>query len=282
MSTVIDFHSVEPLIRMAIAEDIGEGDVTSDAIFTEHHESRALILSKDTGVFCGGDMIQHVYACIDPTISIGVRVPDGTAIEPGEMVAELRGSTRSLLMGERIVLNFIQRMSGIATRTRQFVLLTAGSGMRILDTRKTLPGFRLLDKYAVLCGGGTNHRMGLYDMVMIKDNHIEAAGSVNRAIELVRKRHGSRYKIEVEAASVQEAADAAHAGVDIIMLDNMDAVTMKHAVEIINGRTSIEVSGTMNEEKIAALKDYAIDFVSIGALTHSVKAFDLSMKFAPE
>jgi len=184
-----------------------------------------------------------------------------------------------VLSGERTVLNFLQRMSGIATRTSRLVKILEGTGIRVLDTRKTLPGFRLLDKYAVRAGGGTNHRMGLYDMVMIKDNHIKAAGGITPAVKIIRAVHGDTYRVEVEASTADEANEAANAGADIIMLDNMTRPEMEKAVAVIAGRAEIEVSGNMDEDRLATLRGLGVQYVSIGALTHSVMAFDLSMKF---
>jgi nicotinate-nucleotide pyrophosphorylase (carboxylating) len=271
-------HALESILERAMEEDIGTGDVTSDAIFPGDHRSSAVIISKGKGTFCGGEVISRCYDKIDNSINIVIRVPDGEKIEPGDTVAEVRGNTGNILRGERIVLNFIQRMSGIATMTARFVALMEGSGIKILDTRKTLPGHRLLDKYAVKTGGGENHRMGLYDMVMIKDNHIKAAGSITSAVETVRNAYGRRYKVEVETTSPDEVREAVSAGADIIMLDNMDIPVMRESAEIIKGRAEIEVSGNITGERLTELKELDIDYISIGALTHSVKAFDLSMK----
>jgi nicotinate-nucleotide pyrophosphorylase (carboxylating) len=271
-------HALESILERAMEEDIGTGDVTSDAIFPGDHRSSAVIISKGKGTFCGGEVIRRCYDKIDNSINTVIRVPDGEKIEPGDTVAEVRGNTGNILRGERIVLNFIQRMSGIATMTARFVALMEGSGIKILDTRKTLPGHRLLDKYAVKTGGGENHRMGLYDMVMIKDNHIKAAGSITSAVETVRNTYDRRYKVEVETTSPDEVREAVSAGADIIMLDNMDIPVMRESAEIIKGRAEIEVSGNITGERLTELKELDIDYISIGALTHSVKAFDLSMK----
>jgi nicotinate-nucleotide pyrophosphorylase (carboxylating) len=189
------------------------------------------------------------------------------------------GPTISVLSGERIVLNFIQRMTAIATRTAQIVSTLNGTDIKLLDTRKTLPGFRRLDKYAVKTGGGVNHRMGLYDMVMIKDNHIRAAGSIARAVQLVQKRYGARYMIEVETEGLEDVAEAVASGADIIMLDNMDVSTMKAAVDLINRKARIEISGNMTEDRIKEISGLDVDYISMGSLTHSVQAFDLSMDF---
>ena len=279
MTAHIEIDDVEELILLALKEDIGDGDVTSEAIFTPADESRASIIAKEKGVFCGADMVKHVYSFIDPKIHVSALVPEGSAVAKGAAVLELEGPTAGLLSGERTALNFIQRMGGIATKTSRMVQILEGTGIRILDTRKTLPGFRLLDKYAVRAGGGTNHRMGLYDMVMIKDNHIKAAGSITAAVEIVRRKHGSTYRVEVETTTLDEVAEAVRAEADIIMLDNMDRETMEKAAGIISGKAKIELSGNMDEARLASLRGLAVDYVSIGALTHSVQALDMSMKF---
>jgi len=195
------------------------------------------------------------------------------------VVAELEGPTAAVLAGERIALNFLQRLCGIATATFKLFSMVKGTGITILDTRKTLPGFRKLDKYAVKTGSGTNHRMGLYDMVMIKDNHIKAAGGILPAVTRVRALYGTRYMVEVEASTVAEARVAAESGADIVMLDNMDTNTLRESITVINKKAKIEISGNMDEARIREIRECGIDYVSVGALTHSVKAFDLSMKF---
>ena len=279
MMVGIDRADVEELIQMAISEDIGSGDVTSLAIFSDTHMSRAAILSKGSGIFCGGDIIRHVYGIVEQRVIVNQIIQDGVMIHPGDVIAELEGPTTGILAGERITLNFLQRLCGIATKTRRLVALASGTDIMILDTRKTVPGFRKLDKYAVRCGSGRNHRMGLYDMVMIKDNHITAAGGISRAVAMVRGVYGSRFTIEVEASNPNEAKEAAECGVDIIMLDNMDSSAIRDSIEVIKQRAKIEVSGNMDETRLLELINLEIDYVSIGSLTHSVDAFDLSMKF---
>lgn len=279
MSGGISREDVADLIRLALVEDIGSGDITSQAIFDEGHRCRARIVSKEQGIFCGGDLIRLVYGEIDRHIDVSAIVPDGTLVCQNDQVAELHGPTTGILAGERTVLNFIQRMSGIATKTHRLARIMAGTGTKILDTRKTLPGFRKLDKYAVMTGSGTNHRMGLYDMVLIKDNHISAAGGVNAAVTRVRTRYGNRYIVEVEASSLAEVEEAIDAGADIIMLDNMDNLTVQRAIECVGGAAKIEVSGNVDEARLHELAGFGVDFISIGSLTHSVDAFDLSMLF---
>jgi len=279
MSDTILRADVETLICLAISEDIAGGDITSQAIFKPEAESRAAIVSKQEGVFCGSDMVRYVYEMIDPRVSVLPKVKEGDAVGNKKPLVAVSGPTVSVLSGERIALNFLQRMSGIATRTSRVVSLLKNTNIRLLDTRKTLPGFRVLDKYAVKTGGGANHRMGLYDMVMIKDNHIRAAGGIARAVSMVRERYGDRYRIEVEAANQDEVREALEMGVDIIMLDNMDRPAMKAAVELIRKKAKIEVSGNMDEERIKGIRDLDVDYVSMGSLTHSATAFDCSMEF---
>lgn len=273
---------VEGIIRLALDEDIGAGDITSLAVFDEKHRSRARIVAKENGVFCGGDMIAHVYGMIDPLVSVTVLIPEGGDIRSSDVAAEIEGPTIAVLSGERTALNFLQRMSGIATRTRRIVNAVSGSGIKILDTRKTCPGLRFLDKYSVAAGSGTNHRMGLYDMILVKENHISAAGGISRAVDLVRSRYGRKYKVEVEASTPDEADEAAACGADIIMLDNMDDGAIEKSIGLIGGRSKIEVSGNIDEDRMRTIALKKVDYVSIGALTHSVKAFDLSMLVSHE
>ena len=270
---------IETLITLALNEDIQGGDITSEAIFRVDQITHGNLISKDNGIFCGEDLIHFVYEMIDTSISVEIKKPDGSRIDKGDIIARIEGPPVGILKGERTVLNFIQRMSGIATKTDHFVQLLVGTGIEILDTRKTLPGHRILDKHAVATGNGTNHRMGLYDMVMIKDNHIKAAGSIQNAVQSIRKSHGNKYIVEVEASSLDEVKDAVDSEIDIIMLDNMDKKTMKKAITLIDGKAKIEVSGNIDKEKIKEIRDLTIDFISMGALTHSVNAFDISMKF---
>jgi len=276
---MIERGDVQTLIDLALAEDVGSGDLTTRAIFSPEAQSNAHIVAKDSGIFCGAFMAGYVYASLSPRVKCASKVEEGAPVQKGDTVMTFEGPTVSLLEGERVALNFLQRMCAIATRSSVFAAIVAGSTITILDTRKTLPGFRMLDKYAVACGGGKNHRMGLYDMVMIKDNHIKAAGSITKAVAAVRERYAHSFKIEVEATTVSEVSEALYSGADIIMLDNMDRKTMEESIEIIGGRAKTEISGNMTEEKITALKDLRVDYISIGALTHSVSAFDLSMKF---
>ena len=279
MSYSVTKETVAPLIRMALEEDIAGCDVTSEAIFDGSEYSKASITAKQDGIVCGAQLVAFVYELIDPSVKVDILLPEGYRVKKGEIAVVIEGSTKSLLMGERTALNFFQRMSGIATKTASIVSLVEGSTIRILDTCKTLPGFRLLDKYSVKTGGGQNHRIGLYDMVMIKDNHIAAAGSITAAVRKVREKWADRFRIEVETTTLDEVQEALASNADIIMLDNMTTPVMEEAARIIAGKAQIEISGNMNEARIREVKHIPIDFISIGALTHSVEAFDWSMRF---
>lgn len=270
---------IRPVIQAAFKEDIGSCDVTSEAIFDGTEKCSAYITSKDSGIMCGGGILQFVFSELDPSISVSLKKEEGDLLNPGDIVAEIEGRTKIILMGERTALNFMQRMSGIATRTDKLMKILGGTNIKILDTRKTAPGLRLIDKYSVKTGGGENHRIGLFDMVLIKDNHIKAAGSITNAVDKVRGKWGSRYRIEIETTTLDEVKEAVALSPDVVMLDNMNKSTMADAIRIINKKSLIEISGNMDEEKLMMLKELDVDFISIGALTHSVRAFDFSMKF---
>lgn len=279
MRSFLKEKDIRPVIILALKEDIGEGDITTNAIFQGSEQSEAVIIANQDGIFCGGDVVKIVFNEIDPTVKVSILKKDGKEVKKGEKVVKLSGRTKSLLSAERTCLNFIQRMSGIATKTCKMSSILKDTGITILDTRKTAPGLRLLDKYSVKCGGGKNHRIGLFDMVLVKNNHIKAAGSISEAVKRVRDKYGKKYKLEVEVRTPEEAKEALKSGADIIMLDNMDKETMVKVTSSINSKAKIEVSGNMDESKLHEISELKIDFVSIGALTHSVNAFDLSMKF---
>lgn len=269
--------NIEQLIKMALTEDLQEvGDVTSQAIFSSESDEYSLV-SKDNGVLCGLELFREVFRHVDEECLVEFYFKDGERLEKGDLVGTVKGKVLSLLTAERTALNFLSNLSGIATRTALFVEKSGGK-IKILDTRKTIPGYRELAKYAVSCGGGTNHRIGLYDMVMIKDNHTDAAGSITEAVKRVRERWGGRYKIEVETRNIAEVEEALRSDVDRIMLDNMDIETMKSASALIAGRAEIEVSGNVTLERVEELSQLKIDFVSIGELTHTIRAFDFSLK----
>lgn len=265
---------------MALAEDLGErGDVTSIATIPVDQQAVARITAKSPGVIAGLPLVNAVFRQVDPQVLIQLHVEDGAHVVPKVVVAELSGSTRSLLTGERTVLNFLQRLSGIATLTAQFVAAVYGTQARILDTRKTTPGWRSLEKYAVRMGGAVNHRLGLYDMVMIKDNHIDAAGGITQAVAAVRASSlADGLAIEVEVRTLHELREALSLNVDRIMLDNMDEAMMREAVAITAGKTPLEASGNMSLGRVRAVAETGVDYISVGALTHSAPALDLSMK----
>lgn len=279
MRSFLKEKEIRPVIILALKEDIGEGDITTNAIFQGSEQSEAVIIANQDGIFCGGDVVKIIFNEIDPMVKVSVLKKDGKEVKKGEKVVKISGRTKSLLTAERTCLNFIQRMSGIATKTYKMISLLKNIGITILDTRKTAPGLRLLDKYSVKCGGGKNHRIGLFDMVLVKNNHIKAAGSISEAVKRVRDKYGKKYKLEVEVRTPEEAKEAAKSGADIIMLDNMDKATMGKVISSINSKAKIEVSGNIDEAKLGEISELKIDYVSMGMLTHSVDAFDLSMKF---
>jgi nicotinate-nucleotide pyrophosphorylase (carboxylating) len=276
---VMQENDYRQLIELAIAEDLGSaGDVTSLAVMPDG-ERMAVLWSKDTGVLAGEEVFAAVFRRIDPAMGVTFLRHDGARLAKGDRVAEVRGPALSLLSGERIALNFICHLSGIASEARVLSDLAASTGKAvILDTRKTLPGWRALAKYAATVGGATNHRMGLYDMVLVKDNHVDAAGSVAAAVARVRARWGARFPVEVEARTLAEVREAVDAGADTVMLDNMDEPLMREAVALVAGRAKTEASGTMTRERIPGVSATGVDFISVGGLTHSVQAFDFSLK----
>ncbi|MFH1075946.1 MAG: carboxylating nicotinate-nucleotide diphosphorylase [Pseudomonadota bacterium] len=270
-------HEIDRLIEIALDEDIGAGDVTSDAVVDLDAMGEAKIIAKQNFILVGIEVAQKVFARLDPEVISHASYKDGGRIAKGETILLLRGRLRHLLAGERTALNFMQRLSGIATLTQQYADKIAGTGVILLDTRKTTPGWRLLEKYAVKLGGGNNHRFGLYDGILIKDNHIAAAGGIVGAVERVRKTWGYRFKIEVEVTNEHEIAEALACKVDIIMLDNMDIDQIKNSVSIINRQALVEVSGGVSLENISDIAKTGVDMISVGALTHSAQAADISM-----
>ncbi|MDA8338275.1 MAG: carboxylating nicotinate-nucleotide diphosphorylase [Nitrospiraceae bacterium] len=264
-------------IRIAIYEDIGHGDITSLLIVPEYKKAKASIIAKEDLILAGMPFIKEVFNAIDPGVEIQIFFDEGSRVKKGDIIAKISGSARSLLAGERISLNILQRISGIATMTNQYVKKVNGLPVKIADTRKTIPGMRLMEKYGVRIGGGVNHRFGLYDGILIKDNHIKVAGGVKRAIELAKKGH-HLLKIEVEVKNLDELKEALDAGADVIMLDNMSITDMKKAVKIAKGKAILEASGNVNLENIRSIAETGVDIISIGALTHSARAVDTSMK----
>lgn len=265
------------LIKAALEEDLhAAGDVTSQSIFSLEENSFRLI-SKDSGILCGKEIFEAVFQEVDPEVKVDFKFKDGDKLKPKDEIAIVSGKVSSMLIAERTALNFLSHLSGIATKTAAFVAASNGK-TEILDTRKTLPGYRVMHKYAVKCGGGTNHRMGLFDLVMIKDNHADAAGGITKAVAAVRAKHGEKYRIEVETRNLEEVQEALDNKVDIIMLDNMDNQLTSQAVQLIAGRAKVEASGNMSLERIPGVAETGVDFISIGELTHTVKAFDFSLR----
>ncbi len=269
---------VDDIIKTALQEDINYLDTTTDLMIPATARSTARFMAKAEGVVCGLEVALRVFELLDPTFSYEIRLPEGSRVAYGDIIAELEGSTRCLLKGERTALNLLQHMSGVASATDRYVRLVEGTRAAITDTRKTLPGLRALQKYAVTVGGGKNHRFNLSDGAMLKDNHIDAAGGIPQAVAAIREKLGHMVKLEVETRNLDEVRQALEAGADVIMLDNMDGPTMKAAVDLVAGRALLEASGGITDETLRAVAETGVDIVSIGALTHSVKALDISMK----
>jgi nicotinate-nucleotide pyrophosphorylase (carboxylating) len=270
------------IIENFFIEDIGERDVTTDLIFTDNTKGEIVFLAKEAGIFCGEEIIRTGFNILNPLIKIELFVEDGQPIEVGQRLAVVSGKIPDLLKGERVVLNLVQRMSGIATLTRNAVDTLGSSYTRICDTRKTTPGLRMVEKYAVRCGGGYNHRYGLYDGIMIKDNHISFAGSIKRAVELAREKVGHMVKIEVETESAEQVTEAVEAGADVIMFDNRTPVEIKEFIKLVPDHIVTEASGGINLTTLASYRDTGVHYISLGFLTHSYKALDISVKVVVE
>ncbi len=273
-----EMQMIDDLIELALKEDIGMGDITTENLITENARGKAVVLAKEDVVLCGFEVARKVFQRLDPQIRFNPLFKDGDDVSSNQMVLELEGKMAALLMGERTALNFMQRLSGIATLTKSYVKLIQNTKVRLVDTRKTTPGLRALEKYAVRMGGGSNHRAGLFDGVLIKDNHIAACGGIKKAVDHIRPRISHLIKIEVEVTNLTEVKEALAAGADVIMLDNMDINQIKTAVETINRRALVEVSGGVTIKTIGHLAQTGIDIISVGALTHSARAMDLSMQ----
>lgn len=274
-------HSVQNLIRLALAEDIGRGDITTEAIIDENLEAIATILVKQPARVAGLPTIGAVFDALDRNVEVNHLVRDGQDVSGKRTaVCELKGPARSILTGERTALNFLARLTGIATLTREAVGLLSGTKAKLLDTRKTTPGWRALEKYAVKSGGGFNHRFGLDDMVLIKDNHIALCGSVKKAVELARSKVSLSQKIEVEVDTLQQLKEALETSTDIILLDNMDPELLSKAVQLVNGRVPLEASGNMNLRTLAEVAKTGVDYISMGALTHSAISIDVGLDIA--
>jgi nicotinate-nucleotide pyrophosphorylase (carboxylating) len=268
---------VDAIVRRALEEDIGDGDVTTACTIGPDAWVTGRLLAKASGVVAGLEVVRAVFARLDARVRLVAHVADGDAIEARTVLAEISGPGRAVLSGERVALNFLQRMSGIATLTRRFVEAVRGTRAAILDTRKTAPGLRALDKWAVRLGGGQNHRMGLYDMVLIKDNHIAAVGSITEAVARVRAEDARHRRIEVEVTTLSELAEALALGVDQIMLDNMSGDEIREAVRITAGRIPLEASGGVRLDTVGAIAATGVDLISTGAITHSISALDISL-----
>lgn len=269
---------VDEIIKRGLSEDRFGEDITTVTLIEPHSISNGKFIAKESGVIAGIEIAERVFKMLDSEICFKYLKKDGDKVEKGQVIAEIKGHVQTILTGERLALNFLQHMSGIATLTRKFVDEVKDYDVRISDTRKTTPGLRVLEKYAVRMGGGYNHRFNLSTAVLIKDNHIKAVGSIKKAVELARKQIPHTMTIEVEVENLEQLEDALQSGADIIMLDNMDIPTMTKAVEIVNSRAILEASGNVNLETINKIAKTGVDVISIGALTHSVKALDISLQ----
>lgn len=269
---------VDDIIKRAITEDINYIDATTDYLIDENAKTTAYFVSKDNGVLCGIEIAMRVFELLDDKVEYTLHKKDGDFVSKGDLIAEMSGNTAALLKGERTALNLLQHMSGIATATNRCVKLVEGTNASVAETRKTLPGLRALQKYAVTVGGGKNHRYNLSDAAMLKDNHIDAYGSIKNAVAAFRSKTGHMIKIEVEVRDFDELNEAIDSGADVIMLDNMNCEQMAEAVKIVAGRAKTEASGNITLDNIAEVAKTGVDVISLGALTHSVKAFDISMK----
>ena len=268
---------VDSIIENALQEDIHTGDITTRSIVVGPRPMRGILKAKEDLVLAGIDVAGRVFHLLDPEVVFTPRFQDGSPVKSGEVIAELGGDAAPLLQGERVALNLLQRMCGVASLTARYVAAVAGNGARIVDTRKTTPGLRFLDKYAVRVGGGINHRTGLFDGILIKENHIAAAGGIGEAIRRTRACAPHTLKIEIETETIEQVHEALAAGADIIMLDNMDIRTMADAVRLIAGRALVEASGGVNLETVKGIAETGVDIISVGALTHSARAMDISM-----
>ncbi|HNS04674.1 MAG TPA: carboxylating nicotinate-nucleotide diphosphorylase [Candidatus Saccharicenans sp.] len=275
----INQKKLDNLIVLALEEDLPAGDITTEAIVPASLETSAIFLAKEKGVLAGLQIAVRVLSAVDEEVKLTAAKNDGYQFSPGDILAEISGRANSILKAERTALNFLQRLSGIATMTRAFVEEVKGTGAAILDTRKTTPGWRELEKYAVRVGGGKNHRMSLSDMMLIKDNHIRIAGGITAALEKAKEKVRPGVKIEIEATNLQEVEEALKGGADIIMLDNMKLEAIRQAVEMVSGRVALEVSGKVNIKTVREIALTGVNFISVGALTHSFRSSDISLEF---
>lgn len=276
---MVNAFEIDKIILTGLKEDMPFGDITTDNLIDDTSQSEALLIAKDTGVIAGIDIAKRVFEIVDKNVVFEKRIEDGHRVKSGDVIAQIKGNTRALLKGERTALNLLQRLSGIATKTRELCEKIKDTNSKVVDTRKTTLGLRALEKYAVKVGGGYNHRFSLSDGVMIKDNHIKAAGGIKEAVKKIRKKIPHTIKIEVETETLEQVEEALEAGADIIMLDNMGVDKVRKAVKIINGSAISEASGNVNLDSIVEIAKTGVDIISVGSLTHSVSAFDISMKF---
>lgn len=277
-------EQIKKIINLALREDIGSGDITSLATIKKNRKACGKFLVKDNGVIAGLSIAKLVFRSLDKKIKFKVLIEDGSDVKSGDVVAEVSGNARAILTAERTALNFIQRMSGIATASSIYVKAVSHTKAKVIDTRKTAPGLRMIDKMAVKIGGCDNHRFGLYDMFLVKDNHIEVAGSITKAVEACRKfmrKKKKKFLIEVETKNLDEVQEALECKADIIMLDNFNIEDMRKAVKLINGNCKVEASGGVNLSTIKAIAETGVDYISVGGLTHSVKALDISLEITP-
>lgn len=275
---ILDPKQIDKVVLNALEEDMPYGDVTTDNLISLEDQSKARFIAKADGVLSGMTVMKRVFELIDADVSVEIYFEDGSKVKKGDIVAHVAGRTGSILKGERTALNLLQHLSGVATRTNNFAELVKEYPVSVVDTRKTLPGLRSLQKYAVTCGGGRNHRYNLSDCAMLKDNHIDAKGGITPAVKALREKIGHTVKIEVETRTLDEVREALSAGADIIMLDNMSNETMAEAVKIVDGKALLEASGNLTKERLRSVAELGVDILSIGALTHSVTAFDISMR----
>lgn len=275
----MNIDKVKNIIKNALYEDIFTGDITTDNLIDEKNMKTAVITAKENGILCGIDIAIMTFNMLNSTLVFEILKQDGQKVLKGEDVLIIKGSTKDILKAERVALNFLQRMSGIASKTRKYVEELNDDSIKLVDTRKTTPNLRILEKYAVKIGGAKNHRFGLYDLVMIKDNHIKASGGIKNAVEKIKNNLSHAHKIEVETTCIKEVKEAIESNVDIIMLDNMDNEMIKEAIKIIDKKAIIEVSGGIDFDRLKYLKNLDIDVISLGTLTHSIKSLDLSLNF---
>lgn len=270
--------NVEPLLLLALKEDINAGDLSASAVIPPSDSGRCSLICKEDGILCGLDIFKRVFALLDESVTFHTFASEGEAIYKGQKITDIEGNMASILSAERTALNYLQRMSGIATYTNKMTALLEGSHIKLVDTRKTTPNNRIFEKYAVKTGGACNHRFNLSTGVMLKDNHISAAGSIKKAVELTRNSIPFVHKIEVEVENIDMVKEAVSAGADVIMLDNMSISDMKKAIKLIDSRAEIEISGNVNEKTLPKLKELGADYISMGALTHSAPILDFSLK----